>query len=346
MKNVSTTTGRIDAVIPQMFDGISRSYAQKLISENRVKINNRSITKPSEMAQIGDAIFVDIPELENLDITAENIPLDIIYEDDDLIVVNKPKGMVVHPANGNQTGTLVHALLHHCGKTLSGINGVSRPGIVHRIDKNTSGLLLVAKNDKAHKSLAKQIKEHTLKRQYLAIVAGRIDEAGTVNAPIGRNPKDRKKMSVHVGARLGAPATKQSSDFGIRSEKFEVRSDGKKTPNSSLLTSNCRHAITHYEPIESLQIKNKTCTLIKCTLETGRTHQIRVHMAYAGHPVVGDDVYGNKNAPQVKSRGQLLHACLLGFTHPATEKYMEFTSNPPDEFLSHCEHSEAIQRLL
>jgi len=295
MKKKSSKKGRIDSIIPQIFDGISRSYAQKLISEGRVKINSNSIAKPSELVLEGDVIFIDIPPPETLDIAAENIPLDIIFEDDDLLVVNKPKGMVVHPANGNQTGTLVHALLHHCGDSLSGINGVSRPGIVHRIDKNTSGLLLVAKNDKAHKGLAKQIKDHTLKREYLAIVSGRIDEAGIIDAPIARSPKDRKKMAVVTGG---------------------------------------RKAITHYTIIESFQIKGKTCTLLKCALETGRTHQIRVHMAYINHPVLGDDVYGNKNAPQVKSEGQLLHAYLLGFIHPTTGEYMEFTAKPPAEFVN------------
>jgi len=293
MEQILNINGRIDVVIPQTFTGISRSYAQKLISENRVKKNGKNITKPSEVVEIDDVILIDLPAPENLDITPEDIPLYIIYEDNDLLVVNKPSGMVVHPANGNKTGTLVHALLHHCGDSLSGINGVIRPGIVHRIDKNTSGLLLVAKNDNAHRRLAAQIKEHTLSRKYLAIVSGRIDEAGTIDAPIGRSTRDRKKMGIIASG---------------------------------------RNAITHYKPIETFQIKGKTCTLIECTLETGRTHQIRVHMAHINHPVIGDDVYGNKNAPKINSKGQLLHAYLLGFKHPKTGEYIEFSAMPPEEF--------------
>jgi len=295
MKIVSKFEGRIDAVIPQMDNTISRSYAKKLIDENRIKINDKGITKPSELVSIGDVIFIDLPPLQPLETLPENIPLDIVYEDDDLLVINKPKNMVVHPASGNQNGTLVNALLAHCGSSLSGINGVARPGIVHRIDKNTSGLLLIAKNDNAHKKLAAQIKNHSLTRKYLAIVSGNIKENGTVNAPLGRSTKDRKKIAI---------------------------------------IQNGRPAITHYKPLEAFEIKGKICTLIECQLETGRTHQIRVHLASIGHPVLGDNVYGNKNAPQIKSEGQLLHAYLLGFIHPTTNKYLEFTSAPPQEFLS------------
>jgi len=295
MEIISKFQGRIDSVIPQMDNNISRSYAKKLIEENRVKINNGSITKPSVLIKKGDVIFIDLPPLETLETIPENIPLDIIYEDDDLLVVNKPKNMVVHPASGNQSGTLVNALLAHCGSSLSGINGVARPGIVHRIDKNTSGLLLVAKNDNAHKKLAEQIKNHSLTRKYLAIVSGNLKESGRLDAPLGRSPKDRKKIAI--------------------------------VPNG-------RPAVTHYKPLETFEIKGKTVTLIECQLETGRTHQIRVHLASIGHPVLGDDVYGSKNAPQIKSEGQLLHAHLLGFIHPTTNKYMEFTSAPPEEFLS------------
>ena len=293
MRGIADINGRIDVIIPKIFDGISRSYAKKLISEGRIKVNNKVIAKASEVVVIGDFLCVEFCEPKPLEIVAEDLPLDIVYEDEDLLVINKPKGMVVHPANGNQTGTLVNAILGACGDSLSGINGVMRPGIVHRIDKNTSGLLLIAKNDEAHKSLAQQLKDHSINRKYLTIVNGKVQEEGTINAPIGRSAKDRKKMAV---------------------------------------VENGRSAITHYKPIITFQIKGKTVTLLECRLETGRTHQIRVHMAHIGHHVLGDDVYGTKNAPAVKSHGQLLHAYLLGFVHPAINEYMEFTASPPKEF--------------
>ena len=225
-----------------------------------------------------------------LDVLPQNIPLDIVYEDNDLLVVNKPKGMVVHPAAGNYTDTLVNALMFHCKDSLSGINGVLRPGIVHRIDKNTSGLLIVAKNDKAHNHLALQIKEHSFTREYVTVIYGNIkDDVGTVDAPIGRHTVDRKKMCV--------------------------------------INKNSKNAVTHYEVLERFD----GFTMLRCKLETGRTHQIRVHMAYIGHPVAGDDVYGPKKV--IKSlEGQCLHAQKIGFIHPSTNEYLEFTSDIPDTF--------------
>ena len=234
---------------------------------------------------------LNIPEVKPLETEAENIPLDIIYEDGDLIVVNKPQGMVVHPAPGNYGGTLVNALMYHCGDSLSGINGVARPGILHRIDKDTSGLLLVAKTDAAHIFLAEQIKEHSLSRYYEALVFGNIKEdSGTVDKPLGRNPKDRKKMCI-------------------------VKSGGKE-------------AVTHYEVLERFG----GYTHIRCKLETGRTHQIRVHMQSLGHPVACDPVYGVKKGKIKWDGGQLLHAKMLGFIHPTTKKYMEFSAPLPDYF--------------
>ena len=233
-----------------------------------------------------------------LDVKAENIPLEIIYEDDHLLVVNKPKGMVVHPAAGNYTGTLVNALMYHCGDRLSSINGVIRPGIVHRIDKNTSGLLIVAKTDAAHTGLAAQIKEHSFTREYRAVVCGRFKEQeGTVNAPIGRHPSDRKKMTV--------------------------------------TERNSKHAVTHYTVMEEFS----GYTLMKLRLETGRTHQIRVHMAYTGHPVLGDDVYGK---PWKGIDGQCLHAGRIGFVHPITYEYLEFESELPQYF---CEVLDKLRRM-
>ncbi|MCR5652672.1 MAG: RluA family pseudouridine synthase, partial [Ruminococcus sp.] len=238
----------------------------------------------------GDRVEISVPEPVAYEAKAENIPLDIVYEDDDLLVVNKPKGMVVHPAAGNYEGTLVNALLYHCKGKLSGINGVIRPGIVHRIDKDTSGLLLVAKNDKAHNNLAEQIKEHSLTREYEAIVYGNIeDDSGVIDAPIGRHHSDRKRMAV--------------------------------------TDKNSKNAVTHFEVIERL----KGYTYMKFRLETGRTHQIRVHCAYIGHPVSGDKVYGVKNE-KTSLDGQCLHARKIGFIHPATGEYMEFVSDLPEYF--------------
>lgn len=280
---------RIDKFLSQSDIGISRSAAVNLIESEQVLVNDKPVNKKQKLCQ-GDAVLVRIPDPVEYEAKAENIPLDIVYEDDDLLVVNKPKGMVVHPAAGNYDGTLVNALLYHCRDSLSGINGVMRPGIVHRIDKDTSGLLIVAKNDYSHSLLAEQIKEHSFTREYEAVVFGNLkDDSGTVDAPIGRNPNDRKKMCV--------------------------------------TQKNSKNAVTHWTALERF----KGYTYIKCRLETGRTHQIRVHMAYIGHPVAGDLVYGVKNE-KVSFEGQCLHARKIGFIHPSTQKYMEFTAPLPEYF--------------
>lgn len=285
---------RADKFLSEAIPDITRSALQGYIADGGVKVNGVAINK-NYKTKIGDVISVEIPEPVELEAVAENIPLDIIYEDNDLIVVNKPKGMVVHPAAGNYTGTLVNALLYHCKGSLSGINGVLRPGIVHRIDKNTSGLLIVAKNDLAHRGLAEQIKEHSFTRQYETIVYGNIKEDnGTVNQPIGRNPLDRKKMAV--------------------------------------IATNSKEAITHFKVLERFN----QFTHLAVTLETGRTHQIRVHMAYLNHPVAGDDVYGPKKVIS-KLNGQCLHARKIGFIHPVTGEYLEFTSDLPQYFSSFLE---------
>lgn len=279
---------RADKFLSEAIDHLTRSALQKLISDGNVEIDGKPIVK-SRKLKVGEDISVLIPDAVSLDVEAENIPLDIYYEDDDLLVVYKPKGMVVHPAPGNHNGTLVNALLWHCKDSLSGINGVLRPGIVHRIDKDTSGLLLVAKNDFAHVSLAKQIKEHTLNRIYQTIVYGvNMSDEGDVDAPIGRSTKDRKKMAV---------------------------------------IENGRSAQTHYSVVKRFV----GYTHLMCKLKTGRTHQIRVHMAYIGHPVAGDAVYGPKNVI-TQLNGQCLHAGTLGFEHPRTGKYMEFTAPLPEYF--------------
>ncbi|SHF05490.1 RluA family pseudouridine synthase [Clostridium fallax] len=278
---------RIDKFLSTVKEDKSRSYFQNLIEDGNILVNTKNI-KSNYKLRSGDKVSLNIPEPIELKVEAENIPLHIVYEDQDLIVVNKPQGMVVHPAPGNYNGTLVNALLYHC-KDLSGINGVIRPGIVHRIDKDTSGILVMAKNDETHNNLAYQFKEHSIKREYFALVEGRITkEKGTISTNIGRNPKDRLK--------------------------YAVVSEGK-------------HAVTHYEVIE---IYDKY-TLVKCVLETGRTHQIRVHMSHIGHPLVGDPLYGFKKQ-SFKLNGQMLHAKTLGFIHPKKEEYMEFTSELPDYF--------------
>lgn len=278
---------RIDKLISLCGNDISRSMAVKLIEKGQVTVNGKPVNKSCVITE-GDEITAVIPEPEVLEVKAENIPLEIVYEDDYLLVVNKPKGMVVHPAAGNYTGTLVNALMYHCGDRLSSINGVIRPGIVHRIDKNTSGLLIVAKTDAAHRGLAEQIKEHSFTREYRAVVCGRFKEPeGTVNAPIGRHPVDRKKMTV--------------------------------------TDRNSKSAVTHYTVLEEFN----GYSFIKLRLETGRTHQIRVHMAYIGHPVLGDDVYGK---PFKGIDGQCLHAGKIGFVHPITYEYMEFESELPQYF--------------
>lgn len=280
---------RIDKFLSLELEGFTRNAVSKLIEDEKVTVNGKPVSK-NYRCKAGDDISVEIPDAVELDVEAENISLDIVYEDDDLLVVNKPKGMVVHPAPGNYNGTLVNALLYHCKDSLSGINGVIRPGIVHRIDKDTSGLLIVAKNDMAHIDLAKQIKDHSFHRAYQAVVYGNIkDDEGTVNQPIGRNPKDRKKMAVTL--------------------------------------KNSKNAVTHYYVLN----RYDKFTHIRCVLETGRTHQIRVHMAYIGHPLAGDPVYGPKKVI-TELKGQCLHAGEIGFVHPRTKEYMEFKSELPDYF--------------
>lgn len=280
---------RIDKFLSDKLDILTRSAVQKNIESQNVKVNSSVINK-NYKCRLNDRVEILIPDAVELETKAENIPLDIVYEDNDLLVVNKPKGMVVHPANGNWNGTLVNALLYHCHDSLSGINGVIRPGIVHRIDKDTSGLLIVAKNDAAHLGLAEQIKEHSFSRMYEAVVYGNIKEdRGTVNQPIGRNPKDRKKMAV--------------------------------------VQNNAKPAVTHYQVIQ----RYGEFTHIRCILETGRTHQIRVHMAHIGHPLAGDSVYGPKKVI-TSLNGQCLHAKLIGFNHPIQNKYMEFDSELPEYF--------------
>ena len=281
--------GRLDKFLSDNSD-LSRSVCAKLIEEGKVTVNGKTATK-SVKVKNGDAITAEIPEPENLDVLPENIPIEIVYEDSDLLVVNKPKDMVVHPAPGNYTGTLVNALMYHCGDSLSGINGVIRPGIVHRIDKDTSGLLIVAKNDTAHTSLAAQIQAHSFRREYEAVVVGNFrEDSGTIDRPLGRSPQDRKKQAIN----------------GL----------------------NPRNAVTHYQVIERFR-GFCHCRFI---LETGRTHQIRVHAASMGHPVAGDTVYGDaKHTYGLK--GQCLHARVIGFVHPRTGEYMEFTSELPSYFI-------------
>lgn len=279
---------RIDKFLSLNLEGKTRSFIQKLIEENGVLVSGNAVSKNYKL-KLGDEVTVQIPDPVELDIRPENIPISIVYQDDDLLVVDKPKGMVVHPAPGNYTGTLVNALMYHCGDKLSSINGVIRPGIVHRIDKNTSGLLMVAKNDKTHNFLAGQIEAHTFKREYNAVCIGHFKElTGTVNAPIGRSKNDRKKMCV--------------------------------------TQENSKEAVTHYEVLEEFD----GYSLVKFILETGRTHQIRVHSKYIGHPVLGDDVYSK---PFKGLEGQCLHAKTLGFVHPNGE-YLEFESPLPEYFIN------------
>lgn len=280
---------RIDKFISDRMPDYSRSFIQKLIKENDLTVNNNEI-KSNYKLKAGDEINIVIPEPKELDIVAEDIPLDIVYEDKDVILVNKPQGMVVHPAPGHFTGTLVNAIMYHCKDDLSGINGVMRPGIVHRIDKDTSGVLIICKNDKAHESIAKQLKDHTITRKYNAIVYNNLKEdEGKINAPIGRHPVNRKQMAVNP--------------------------------------INGKEAITHYKVLERIN----QYTYVELQLETGRTHQIRVHMTSINHPLLGDPVYGPKS-DRFKLKGQVLHARVLGFVHPTTNEYMEFEAPLPNYF--------------
>lgn len=281
---------RIDRFLAEKYPDFSRSYLQKLLKDQAVSVEGRPV-KANYKVQPGAEIRIEIPELEPLDIKPEAIPLDILYEDEYLLVINKPKGMVVHPAAGHTEGTLVNAVMAHCGENLSGINGVLRPGIVHRIDKDTTGALLVCKEDSVHRDLAEQLKEHSIKRRYRAVVRGNLKEdKGTVEGPIGRHPTDRKKMAVNH--------------------------------------KNGKSAVTHYRVLERFG----QYTYVECRLETGRTHQIRVHMSSIGHPLLGDTVYGSARDP-FHLQGQALHAMILGFCHPVTNDYMEFEAPLPEYFL-------------
>ena len=285
----STDAGiRIDSWLADQFEDLSRSYLQKLIREGLVSADDRPV-KANYRLRGGEILKIEIPDIVIPKISAEDIPLNILYEDADLIFVDKPRGMVVHPAAGHNSGTLVNALMFHCGTELSGINGVARPGIVHRIDKDTSGVIVACKNDAAHRSVVEQFAVHSITRRYYAICHGRLrEEEGIVDAPIGRSPKDRKKMAVVTGG---------------------------------------KHAVTHYKVID----QNDRYALVRLELETGRTHQIRVHMTKLGHPLLGDTVYGNRPDP-FHAEGQTLHAALLGLKHPADGRYLEFSSPLPDYF--------------
>ena len=287
---------RLDVFLKQNIEEISRTYIQKLIKDGYANVNG-TVPKTNYKVNSGDKVCLNVPETEEPDIVAQEMPLDIVYEDDDVILINKPKGMVVHPAAGHYTGTLVNGLMHHCKDNLSGINGVLRPGIVHRIDMDTTGILIVCKNDVAHQKISEQLKEHSITRRYRALVYGVIKEdEGVVNAPIGRHPIDRKKMAINP--------------------------------------KNGKNAITHYRVLERF----REYTYIECELETGRTHQIRVHMASLHHPLVGDQVYGPEKNP-FHLQGQCLHAMVLGFVHPRTHEYMEFCTDFPQYF------SELLKKL-
>ena len=295
MKHLLTVTeegkdSRLDAFVSSRLEGLSRSYIQKLLKNGDVQVNGKA-EKSSYRVVPGDTVEITVPEPEGPEILAEKMDLDILYEDQDIIPINKPKGMVVHPAAGHYSGTLVNGLMEHCRGSLSGINGVLRPGIVHRIDMDTTGVLIACKNDFAHQSIAEQLKVHSITRKYYAIVHGVIkEEEGTVNAPIGRHPTDRKKMCVHA--------------------------------------KNGKEAITHYRVLRRFE----KYTYVECRLETGRTHQIRVHMASIHHPLLGDTVYGPAKCPINGLQGQTLHAGVLGIIHPRTGEYMEFSAPLPEYF--------------
>lgn len=285
-----TQSIRIDLMLSLLLAETSRSYIQKLIESGGLTVNGLPCASKKYRVSEGDIVEITVPEPEELVIEAENIPLDIVYEDDDVLVVNKPRGMVVHPAAGNYTGTIVNAVMYHCKDRLSSINGVIRPGIIHRIDKDTSGLLMIAKNNRAHERLSRQLAAHTVTRRYTALVYDNFrEDEGVVDAPIGRDPKNRLRRAVTC--------------------------------------ENSKRAVTHWKVLK----RYGRYTLIEARLETGRTHQIRVHMAYINHPLVGDLLYGPKKQT-LFNRGQLLHAGLLGFVHPSTGEYMEFSSPLPEEF--------------
>lgn len=281
---------RIDAWVSNHLEKFSRSYVQKLIENKLVTVNGKAV-KSNYKLDMDDEILIQVPEPEKLDVIAEDIDLDILYEDEDIIIINKPKNMVVHPAAGNYSGTLVNALMKHCGESLSDINGIIRPGIVHRIDKDTSGVLVIAKNNQAHEKLSELLKVHDIRRVYMALVEGVLrEDSGKIDAPIGRHPVERKKMAVNL--------------------------------------KNGRRAVTHFKVLERF----KNATFVELQLETGRTHQIRVHMAYIGHPVIGDEVYGRKKQKYNTCGGQALHAKILGFIHPSKNEYMEFEAAIPEYF--------------
>ncbi len=280
---------RFDAVVASLSEGQSRSYLKNLIKDGSVLLNGKT-AKPGTRVHENDVITLVLPEKIVPDILPENIPLDILYEDDDILVVNKPKGMVVHPAPGHYSGTLVNAVMYHCGESLSGINGVMRPGIVHRIDRDTTGSVIICKNDAAHNSIAQQLQEHTIVRRYFAILYDNIaEDEFTVDQPLGRDPRDRKRMAV--------------------------RSDGKR-------------AVTHCKVLKRFG----QYTYVECRLETGRTHQIRVHMAYVHHPLLGDEVYAGRRKSPFATKGQCLHAGILGFIHPRTGEYIETSAPLPEYF--------------
>lgn len=281
---------RLDKYLSLIYPDISRSFFQKIIKEGKILVNGKQ-EKGSYNVKEDDLVYVQIPDAVETAIVPENIPLDILYEDEDVLIVNKPKGMVVHPSAGHFSGTLVNAVMYHCKDSLSGINGEIRPGIVHRIDMDTTGSLIICKNDEAHVRIAEQIKEHSVNRIYVGIVCGNVkDDEGTISGPIGRNPKDRKKMAINE--------------------------------------ANGKPAVTHYKVLE----RYKSYTYMQFKLETGRTHQIRVHMASIGHPLLGDELYSSVKHPFSSLQGQTLHAKIIGFVHPRTQEYMEFEAPLPQYF--------------